>query len=198
MSFVFQTHYQGDDPSVLIDNMGLFNELVQGSGSSGMLLFQQIAAGELTGLCVAASMWDSVQGGWNGLSAMSAAPRIQEIATSATSPTAIARNVTKLEREHGNPGPGYAGWTSFQGDSVNDEEFANITAIADKNGITAVRMLNNMAAGSNSGTRTAVFYCDSLDNWAEMMAELTTDPSFIAGASRTGFLPVARGLAVVH
>ena len=198
MSFVFQTHYQGDDPSVLIDNMGLFNELVQGSGSSGMLLFQQIAAGELTGLCVAASMWDSVQGGWNGLSAMYADPRIQEIATSATSPTAIARNVTKLEREHGNPGPGYAGWTSFQGDSVNDEEFANITAIADKNGITAVRMLNNMAAGSNSGTRTAVFYCDSLDNLAEMMAELTTDPSFIAGASRTGFLPVARGLAVVH
>ena len=195
MSFVFQTHYQGDDPSVLIDNMGLFNELVQGSGSSGMLLFQQIAAGELTGLCVAASMWDSVQGGWNGLSAMYADPRIQEIATSST---AIARNVTKLEREHGNPGPGYAGWTSFQGDSVNDEEFANITAIADKNGITAVRMLNNMAAGSNSGTRTAVFYCDSLDNWAEMMAELTTDPSFIAGASRTGFLPVARGLAVVH
>ena len=198
MSFVFQTHYQGDDPSVLIDNMGLFNELVQGSGSSGMLLFQQIAAGELTGLCVAASMWDSVQGGWNGLSAMYADPRIQEIATSSTSPTAIARNVTKLEREHGNPGPGYAGWTSFQGDSVNDEEFANITAIADKNEITAVRMLNNMAAGSNSGTRTAVFYCDSLDNWAEMMAELTTDPSFIAGASRTGFLPVARGLAVVH
>ena len=198
MSFVFQTHYQGDDPSVLIDNMGLFNELVQGSGSSGMLLFQQIAAGELTGLCVAASMWDSVQGGWNGLSAMYADPRIQEIATSATSPTAIARNVTKLEREHGNPGPGYAGWTSFQGDSVNDEEFANITAIADKNEITAVRMLNNMAAGSNSGTRTAVFYCDSLDNWAEMMAELTTDPSFIAGALRTGFLPVARGLAVVH
>ena len=195
MSFVFQTHYQGDDPSVLIDNMGLFNELVQGSGSSGMLLFQQIAAGELTGLCVAASMWDSVQGGWNGLSAMYADPRIQEIATSST---AIARNVTKLEREHGNPGPGYAGWTSFQGDSVNDEEFANITAIADKNEITAVRMLNNMAAGSNSGTRTAVFYCDSLDNWAEMMAELTTDPSFIAGASRTGFLPVARGLAVVH
>ena len=198
MSFVFQTHYQGDDPSVLIDNMGLFNELVQGSGSSGMLLFQQIAAGELTGLCVAASMWDSVQGGWNGLSAMYADPRIQEIATSATSPTAIARNVTKLEREHGNPGPGYAGWTSFQGDSVNDEEFANITAIADKNEITAVRMLNNMAAGSNSGTRTAVFYCDSLDNWAEMMAELTTDPSFIAGALRTGFSPVARGLAVVH
>ena len=198
MSFVFQTHYQGDDPSVLIDNMGLFNQLVQGSGSSGMLLFQQIAAGELTGLCVAASMWDSVQGGWNGLSAMYADPRIQEIATSVTSPTAIARNVTKLEREHGNPGPGYAGWTSFQGDSVNDEEFANITAIADKNGITAVRMLNNMAAGSNSGTRTAVFYCDSLDNWAEMMADLTTDPSFIAGASRTGFLPVARGLAVVH
>ncbi len=198
MSFVFQTHYQGDDPSVLVDNMGLFNELVKGSGSSGMLLFQQIAAGELTGLCVAASMWDSVQGGWNGLSAMYADPRIQEIATSATSPTAIARNVTKLEREHGNPGPGYAGWTSFQGDSVNDEEFANITAIADKNGVTAVRMLNNMAAGSNSGTRTAVFYCDSLDNWAEMMAELTTDPSFIAGASRTGFLPVARGLAVVH
>ena len=198
MSFVFQTHYQGDDPSVLIDNMGLFNELVKGSGSSGMLLFQQIAAGELTGLCVAASMWDSVQGGWNGLSAMYADPRIQEIATSSTSPTAIARNVTKLEREHGNPGPGYAGWTSFQGDSVNDEEFANITAIADKNEITAVRMLNNMAAGSNSGTRTAVFYCDSLDNWAEMMAELTTDPSFIAGASRTGFLPVARGLAVVH
>jgi len=198
VSFVFQTHYQGDDPSVLIDNMGLFNELVQGSGSSGMLLFQQIAAGELTGLCVAASMWDSVQGGWNGLSAMYADPRIQEIATSVTSPTAIARNVTKLEREHGNPGPGYAGWTSFQGDSVNDEEFANITAIADKNGITAVRMLNNMAAGSNSGTRTAVFYCDSLDNWAEMMADLTTDPSFIAGASRTGFLPVARGLAVVH
>lgn len=195
MSFVFQTHYQGDDPSVLIDNMGLFNELVKGSGSSGMLLFQQIAAGELTGLCVAASMWDSVQGGWNGLSAMYADPRIQEIATSST---AIARNVTKLEREHGNPGPGYAGWTSFQGDSVNDEEFANITAIADKNEITAVRMLNNMAAGSNSGTRTAVFYCDSLDNWAEMMAELTTDPSFIAGASRTGFLPVARGLAVVH
>ena len=198
MSFVFQTHYQGDDPSVLIDNMGLFNELVQGSGSSGMLLFQQIAAGELTGLCVAASMWDSVQGGWNGLSAMYADQRIQEIATSAASPTAIARNVTKLEREHGNPGPSYAGWTSFQGDSVNDEEFANITAIADKNGVTAVRMLNNMAAGSNSGTRTAVFYCDSLDNWAEMMAELTTDPSFIAGASRTGFLPVARGLAVVH
>ena len=198
MSFVFQTHYQGDDPSVLVDNMGLFNELVKGSGSSGMLLFQQIAAGELTGLCVAASMWDSVQGGWNGLSAMYADPRIQEIATSATSPTAIARNVTKLEREHGNPGPGYAGWTSFQGDSVNDEEFANITAIADKNEITAVRMLNNMAAGSNSGTRTAVFYCDSLDNWAEMMAELTTDPSFIAGALRTGFLPVARGLAVVH
>ena len=198
MSFVFQTHYQGDDPSVLIDNMGLFNELVQGSGSSGMLLFQQIAAGELTGLCVAASMWDSVQGGWNGLSAMYADPRIQEIATSVTSPTAIARNVTKLEREHGNPGPGYAGWTSFQGDSVNDEEFANITAIADKNGITAVRMLNNMAAGSNSGTRTAVFYCESLDNWAEMMAELATDPSFIAGASRTGFLPVARGLAVVY
>ena len=198
MSFVFQTHYQGDDPSVLIDNMGLFNQLVQGSGSSGMLLFQQIAAGELTGLCVAASMWDSVQDGWNGLSAMYADPRIQEIATSATSPTAIGRNVTKLEREHGNPGPGYAGWTSFQGDAVNDEEFANITAIADKNGITAVRMLNNMAAGSNSGTRTAVFYCESLDNWAEMMAELATDPSFIAGASRTGFLPVARGLAVVY
>ena len=198
MSFVFQTHYQGDDPSVLIDNMGLFNELVQGSGSSGMLLFQQIAAGELTGLCVAASMWDSVQDGWNGLSAMYADPRIQEIANSATSPTAIGRNVTKLEREHGNPGPGYAGWTSFQGDSVNDEEFANITAIADKNGITAVRMLNNMAAGSNSGTRTAVFYCESLDNWAEMMAELAADPSFIAGASRTGFLPVARGLAVVY
>lgn len=198
MSFVFQTHYQGDDPSVLIDNMGLFNELVKGSGSSGMLLFQQIAAGELTGLCVAASMWDSVQGGWNGLSAMYSDPRIQAIATSATSPTAVGRNVTKLEREHGNLGPGYAGWTSFQGDSVNDEEFANITAIADRNGITAVRMLSNMAAGSNSGTRTAVFYCDSLDSWAEMMAELTTDPSFIAGASRTGFLPVARGLAVVH
>lgn len=198
MSFVFQTHYQGDDPSVLIDNMGLFNELVKGSGSSGMLLFQQIAAGELTGLCVAASMWDSVQGGWNGLSAMYSDPRIQAIATSATSPTAVGRNVAKLEREHGNPGPGYAGWTSFQGDSVNDEEFANITAIADRNGITAVRMLSNMAAGSNSGTRTAVFYCDSLDSWAEMMAELTTDPSFIAGASRTGFLPVARGLAVVH
>ena len=78
--------------------MGLFNQLVQGSGSSGML-FQQIAAGELTGLCVAASMWDSVQDGWNGLSAMYADPRIQEIATSATSPTAIGRNVTKLERE---------------------------------------------------------------------------------------------------
>ena len=198
MSFVFQTHYQGDDPSVLIDNMDLFNELVQGSGSSGMLLFQQIAAGELTGLCVAASMWDSVQGGWNGLSAMYADPRIQQIATSAASPTAIGRNVTKLEREHGNPGPGYAGSTSFQGDSVNDEEFANITAIADKNGITAVRMLNNMAASSNPGTRTAVFYCDSMNNWTEMMAELTTDASFIAGASRTGFLPVARGLAIVH
>ena len=45
VSFVFQTHYQGDDPSVLIDNMGLFKQLVQGSGSSGMLLFRQIAAG---------------------------------------------------------------------------------------------------------------------------------------------------------
>ena len=45
MSFVFQTQYQGDDPAVLIDNMDLFNELVRGSGSSGMLLFQQIAVG---------------------------------------------------------------------------------------------------------------------------------------------------------
>ena len=178
--------------------MGLFNEIVKGSGSSGMLLFQQIAAGEFTGMCVAASFWDSIQDGWNGLSAMYADPRIQEIATSVNAPTAIGRNVTKLEREHGNPSPGYAGWTSFQGDPPNDQEFANIAAIADRNGITAIRMLNNMAAGSNSGTRTAVFYCDSLDSWAEMMAELTTDPSFTAGASRTGFLPVARGLAVVH
>lgn len=197
MSYVFQTQYQGDDPAALIGNMGLFNEIVKGSGSSGMVLLQQVAAGEFTGMCVAASFWDSVQAGWDGLSSMYADPRVQGIAESTTM-SAIGRNVAKIELEHGNPSGGFAGWTGFQGGVPNDDEFANIGAIADRNGINGIRINNNIAAGSNSGTRTAIFYCDSLNNWADMMADLTSDPGFIAGASRTGFLPVARGLAVVH
>ena len=66
-----------------------------------MLLFQQIAAGELTGLCVAASFWDSIQEGWDGLSAMYADLRIQEIATSADAPTAFCLTVATELRTWG-------------------------------------------------------------------------------------------------
>ena len=197
VTYVFQTQYEGTDPSMLIDNMGMFNEIVKGSGSSGMVLLQGIAGGEFTGLCTAASFWDSVQAGWDGLSSLYADPRVQALAENA-SMTAVGRNVAKVELVHGDCSGNYAGVTMFTGDLPNENEFANISAIADASGVNGIRISQALAAGSNSGTRAAVFYCDSLNNWADLMATLRSDPAFLIGGARTGFVPVARMLAAIH
>ena len=197
MTYVFQTQYEGTDPSMLIDNMGMFNELVKGSGSSGMVLLQAIAGGEFTGRCTAASFWDSVQAGWDGLSALYTDPRVQALAENA-SMTAVGRNVAKEELVHGDCSGNYAGVTMFTGDLPNDNEFANISSIGDASGVNGIRISQAMAAGQNSGSRSAVFYCDSLNNWADMMGTLRSDSAFLIGAARTSFVPVARMLAAVH
>jgi hypothetical protein len=197
MTYMFQTQYTGTDPSMLIDNMGMFNELVKESGSSGMVLLQAIAAGEMTGTCIAVSFWDSVQAGWDGLSSLYADPRVQALAENPAM-SAVGRNVAKEELVHGNCSGGYAGITIFSGDLPNANEFANISSIADANGVNGIRISQALAAGANSGSRAATFYCDSLDNWADTMGALASDPAFKIGGARTGFTPMGRMLVVVH
>jgi hypothetical protein len=194
VTYSFQTMYQGSDPAPLIDNVQMFKEL---SGASEMQVIQQIAAGDLTGVCLAVSTWESVQAGWDGLSALYADPKVQAISTTGTM-TVAGRSVSKVRHQHGTCSGNYVGWTSFTGEIPNESEFSNITAIADTHGINGLRMSQAIAAGANSNARLAAFYCDSLNNWADMMDDLTSDPGFLLTVARTGFVPVRRGLALVH
>ncbi|MGY9075485.1 MAG: hypothetical protein ACKVHU_21345 [Acidimicrobiales bacterium] len=194
MTYQFSTMYEGSDPSLLIDNVQMFKEI---SGASEMQIIQQIAAGEFTGVCLAVSMWESVQAGWDGLSSLYADPKVQAISATGAM-TAVGRSVAKVRRLHGTRSGGYVGWTSFTGGLPNDAEFANVAAIADTHGVNGVRMNQSIAAGANSNAKLAAFYCDSLDNWADMMEELTADPDFLLYVARTGFVPVRRGIALVH
>jgi hypothetical protein len=64
--------------------------------------------------------------------------------------------------------------------------------------VNEIRISQALAAGSNSGSRTATLYCDSLDNWADTIGAPASDPASKIGGARTGFTPMGRILVVVH
>ena len=59
----------------------------------------------------------------------------------------------------------------------------------------AIRASHCIAGGDNVGSYRAMFFTNSLDAWAQTIAELMADDEYLSEIARTNFKAVFRGIA---
>ena len=192
MSYSIATRYQVADPSALIEKAPAIREKIIAAGAEGAALIQPIAAGPSVGTMIALSVWNSVDAGIEGLGKLYADPDIEALREG--NPT-LDRSISKLMVSYGDIDGQYIGVTRFTASEI-PERGAEITWKKCKaHGLPALRISHCIAGGDNVGSYRAMFFANSLDAWAQAIADLLADDEYISEMGQVNFKPVFRGLA---
>jgi len=192
MSYSIATRYQVADPSALIEKAPAIREKIIAAGAEGAALIQPIAAGPSVGTMIALSVWNSVDSGIEGLGKLYADPDIEALREG--NPT-LDRSISKLMVSYGDIDGQYIGVTRFTASEI-PERGAEITWEKCKaHGLPALRISHCIAGGDNVGSYRAMFFANSLDAWAQTIADLLADDEYISEMGQVNFKPVFRGLA---
>ena len=192
MSYSIATRYQVADPSALIEKAPAIREKIIAAGAEGAALIQPIAAGPSVGTMIALSVWNSVDAGIEGLGKLYADPDIEALREG--NPT-LDRSISKLMVSYGDIDGQYIGVTRFTASEI-PERGAEITWEKCKaHGLPALRISHCIAGGDNVGSYRAMFFANSLDAWAQAIADLLADDEYISEMGQVNFKPVFRGLA---
>ena len=192
MSYSISSRYQVADPSALIENAPVMREKAIAAGAEGAALIQPIAAGPHVDVMLALTVWNSVDAGIEGLSKLYADPAIQSLREG--NPT-LDRSISKLMASYGDIDGQYIGVTRFTASEMSERGVAIAWEKGKAQGITAIRASHCIAGGDNVGSYRAMFFTNSLDAWAETIAELLADDEYLSEIERTNFKPVFRGVA---
>ena len=140
----------------------------------------------------ALSLWNSVDAGIEGLGKLYADPVIE--ALSKVNPT-LDRSISKLMASYGDIDGQYIGVTRFTASEMSERGVAIAWEKGKAQGITAIRASHCIAGGDNVGSYRAMFFTNSLDAWAQTVADLWADDEYISVMGQVNFKPVFRGLA---
>ena len=192
MSYSISSRYQVADPSALIENAPVMREKAIAAGAEGAALIQPIAAGPHVDVMLALTVWNSVDAGIEGLGKLYADPAIQSLREG--NPT-LDRSISKLMASYGDIDGQYIGVTRFTASEMSERGVAIAWEKGKAQGITAIRASHCISGGNNVGSYRAMFFTNSLDSWAQTIAELMADDEYLSEIARTNFKPVFRGIA---
>ena len=192
MSYSISSRYQVADPSALIENAPVMREKAIAAGAEGAALIQPIAAGPHVDVMLALTVWNSVDAGIEGLGKLYADPAIQSLREG--NPT-LDRSISKLMASYGDIDGQYIGVTRFTASEMSERGVAIAWEKGKAQGITAIRASHCISGGNNVGSYRAMFFTNSLDAWAQTIAELMADDEYLSEITRTNFKPVFRGIA---
>ena len=192
MSYSISSRYQVADPSALIENAPVMREKAIAAGAEGAALIQPIAAGPHVDVMLALTVWNSVDAGIEGLGNLYADPAIQSLREG--NPT-LDRSISKLMASYGDIDGQYIGVTRFTASEMSERGVAIAWEKGKAQGITAIRASHCIAGGDNVGSYRAMFFTNSLDAWAQTIAELMANDEYLTEIARTNFKPVFRGIA---
>ena len=192
MSYSISSRYQVSDPSALIENAPAMREKAIAAGAEGAALIQPIAAGPHVDVMLALTVWNSVDAGIEGLGKLYADPAIQSLREG--NPT-LDRSISKLMASYGDIDGQYIGVTRFTASEMSERGVAIAWEKGKAQGITAIRVSHCIAGGDNVGSYRAMFFTNSLDAWAQTIAELYADDEYLSETAKTNFKVVFRGIA---
>jgi len=192
MSYSIVTRFQVADPSALIEKAPEVREKIIAAGAEAAALIQPIAAGPGVGTMAALSLWNSVDAGIESLGKLYADPVIE--ALSKANPT-LDRSISKLMASYGDIDGQYIGVTRFTASELSERGVAIAWEKGKAQGITAIRASHCIAGGDNVGSYRAMFFTNSLDAWAQTIAELMADDEYLSETAKTNFKVVFRGIA---
>ena len=192
MSYSIVTRYQVADPSALIKKAPEIREKIVAAGAEGAALIQPIAAGPSVGTMAALSVWNSVDAGIEGLGKLYADPDIEALREG--NPT-LDRSISKLMMSFGDIDGQFIGVTRFTASELSERGVAIAWEKGKAQGISAIRASQCIAGGDNVGSYRAMFFTNSLDAWAQTIAELQADDEYLSEIERTNFKPAFRGIA---
>ena len=89
----------------------------------------------------------------------------------------------------------YIGVTRFTASEMSERGVAIAWEKGKAQGITAIRASHCIAGGDNVGSYRAMFFTNSLDAWAQTIAELLADDEYHLEMARVNFKAVFRGIA---
>ena len=192
MSYSISTRYQVADPSALIEKAPAIREKAIAAGAEGAALIQPIAAGPHVDVMLALTVWNSVDAGIEGLGKLYADPDIEALRDG--NPT-LDRSISKLMASYGDIDGQYIGVTRFTASEMSERGVAIAWEKGKAQGITAIRASHCIAGGDNVGSYRAMFFTNSLDAWAQTIAELRADDEYLSEMARVNFEVVFRGIA---
>ena len=192
MAYSVSTRYQVADPSALIERAPEIRKKVIAAGAEGGALIQPIAAGPVVGTMMALSVWKSVDASIEGLGKVYADPDVKALREN--NPV-LGRSISRMMASHGDVDGQYVAVVRFTASEFSERGVAIVWEKGKAQGISAVRASHCIAGGDNVGSYRAMFFTNSLDAWAQTIAELMADDEYLSEIARTNFKPVFRGIA---
>ena len=192
MTYSVTTHYQVANPSPLIERAPEIREKLIAVGANGAALIQPIAAGPFTNSMMAISAWNSVDASIEGLGKLYADPDIKALRED--NPT-LGRSIARQMASFGNIDGQFIGVVIFTASEFTERGAGIAWEKCKAHGLPALRLSQYIAGGEYVGAYRAMFFANSLDAWAQTIAELLADDEYISEMGRINFKPVFRGLA---
>ncbi len=192
MSYSIATRYQVADPSALIEKAPEIRKKAIAAGAEGAALIQPIASGPAVGTMVALSVWKSVDASIEGLGKVYADPDVKALREN--NPV-LGRSISRIMASYGDIDGQYVALVRFTASEFSERGVAIVWEKGKAQGISAVRASHCIAGGDEVGSYRAMFFTNSLDAWAQTVADLWADDEYISEMGRINFEPFYRGIA---
>jgi len=192
MTYSVSTRYQVADPSALIERAPEIREKLIASGANGASLIQPIAAGPFVDSMIAISAWNSLDASIEGLGKLYADPDIKALRE--VNPT-LGRSIARQMASFGDIDGQFIGVVVFNASGFAEKGAEIAWEKCKAHGLPALRISQFIAGGDNVGSYRAMFFANSLDAWAQTIADLLADDEYISEMGQVNFKPVFRGLA---